>query len=223
MNPYIKICLLLLINYYSFTLAGIWFGILSLSLTIYKILSLLGLTKSPIINLSHFDDGITYTKDYLGAYSKQKEAFTEATKLIETFKLQDYVIIALYYDYPGSVEESQLRSSIGIYKKKGFENKESEDFEKYCEQNGYNKNELPSCKALFSHWDFLNFAAMIIGIQKFYKLIEKNLDNTEYRKKYRIDKSKITAFLEVYETMNSMSFYVPIENEEKFMIYKKEK
>ena len=223
MNPYIKIGLLLLINYYCFTLAGVWFGILSLSITIYKILSLLGLTKSPVINLSHFDEGITYTKDYLGSYSKLKEAFMEATKLIDTFKLQDYVIIALYYDNPGSVEESKLRSSIGIYKKKGFENKESEDFEKYCEQNEFNRNELPSCKALYSQWDFLNFAAMVVGIKKFYKLIKQNLDNAEYRQKFRINEGKITAFLEVYETMNSMSFYVPIQNEEKFMIYKKEK
>ena len=222
MNPYIKICLLLLINYFCFTLAGVWFGILSLGITIYKILSLLGITKTPIINLGHFAEGITYTKDYLGSYSKQRDAFMEALKLIEIFKLQDFAIIALYYDTPGKVEESKQRCSIGLYKKKSFENKESEEFEKYCQENGYNKNELPNCRALYSNWDYLNFAAMIVGSQKVYKMLESNLKNDEFKKKYSIDESKITVSLEVYENMNSMSFYIPIENGDKFLIFKKD-
>ena len=222
MHIIFKISLLLLLNYYCFTLAGLWFGFISLGIIIYKILSYLGITRNPEIFLGHFDEGITFTKDYYGSYTTHKEAFCEALRLIETYNLQNYIVIALYYDSPGYVEEDKLRSSIGIYTKKSFYNNENEEFEKYCQENGYNKNELPSSSSLFCNWEFFNFTSMIIGVQKFYKLMFSKLKNGDYKKEYNIDESKIKIMIESYDYPNStMTFYVPIQNNDKYMIFKK--
>lgn len=225
MNGYIRIALLFIINFICFKLVGFWFGIISSFIVIYRILTLIGITRTPIIYRGFFIDGISYTKDYLGPYSKHQEAFMEAGKLIETYKLKNFVVIALYYDSPSTIEESKLRSSIGIYKKNIAKSEEiPEDFEKYCEQNGYNKNELPRADAIYSNWDYFNFISMMIGIQKFYKLINNKLKDEYFKKQYKVDEKKLKAFIEVYECHNnSMSFYVPITKGDNFMVFKKDK
>ena len=224
MHTYFKIALLFLLNYFSFTLAGIWYGLISLGMTIYKILSYIGITRTPKILIGRFEEGITYTKDYYGSYTKHKEAFYEASRLIKTYNLKNYIIIALYYDSPTSVEEDKLRSSIGVYIKKELHNKESEEFENYCLSHGFNKNQLPCSPSLYSNWEYFNFFSMIIGVQKFYKIMFTNLGNGYYKKKYNIDESKIKNMIEVYEDLGtSMTFYVPIENNDKFMVFKKNK
>ena len=224
MNPYIKIGLLFLLNYYCFELGGIWFGLISLGINIYKILSLLGITWNPTIFLGRFEEGLVYTKDYYGSYTNHKEAFLEASKIIETFKLKNYILIALYYDSPINVEESKLRSSIGIYRKKGFKEIISEELDKYCEEKGYNKTELPETPSLYCIWEYFNYSSMIKGIQKFYNSININLKNDNFKKKFNVDESKIGTFIEVYEDINSsMNFYIPIGNKQRFMIFKKDK
>ena len=224
MHIVFKISLLLLLNYYCFTLAGLWFGFISLGITIYKILSYLGFTRNPEIFLGRFEEGITFTKDYYGSYTKHQEAFCEAATLIKTYNLQNYIVIAFYYDSPGNVADDKLRSSIGIYTKKSFYNKENEELEKYCQENGYNKNELPSSPSLYCNWEYFNFFSMIIGIQKFYKLMFSNLKNGIYKKEYNIDESKIKTMIEAYDDLEStMTFYVPIQNNDKYMIFKKDK
>ena len=224
MHAYFKISLLLLINYYCFTLSGLFFGFISIGITIYKILSYLGIARNPNIFWGCFEEGITFTKDYYGSYTKHQDAFCEASNLIKSYNLKNYIVIALYFDKPGSMEEDKLRSSIGIYAKKSLYNKENEEFEKYCQENGFNKNELPSSPSLYCNWEYFNFYSMIIGVQKFYKLMFINLANGNYKKEFNIDENKIKNMIEVYEDLDSsMTFYVPIENNDKFMIFKKNK
>ena len=75
----------------------------------------------------------------------------------------------IYYDQPGEVEESKLRSSVGIYKKNMTKIAEQipEDLEKYCESKGYIKNELPMADSLYSNWDYINVFSMMLGIAKY--------------------------------------------------------
>ena len=225
MNIYVRILLLIIINLLCFKLAGFWIGMICSCIVVYKILSFFGITRTPSIFVGSFVEGISFTKDYFGSYTKHQKEFMEAGQLIEKFKLKDYSLIALYYDSPNSVEENKLRCSIGIYtKSKNSIEKITEEFEKYCEENGYNKNELPNARSLYSNWDYFNFASMIIGIQKFYKLIYKNLKDDNFKKLFKVDESKIKAMIEVYERSNdSMSFYVPLINGEKFMLFKNNK
>ena len=225
MNIYVKILLLIFLNYLCYIFAGFWLGLIASCIIVYKILSYFGITRVPNISEGHFVEGLSFTKDYFGSYKNHQKEFMEACQLIQRFKLKDFIVIALYYDSPNSVEENKLRSSIGIYTK----NKDSienitEEFEKYCEENGYNKNELPNSRSLFCNWEYFNFVSMIIGVQKFYKLMDKNLKDDSFKKTFRIDESKIKASIEVYELdHNSMCFYIPLINGDKFMLFKKDK
>ena len=148
MNVYVKILLLIFINYLCYAYTHFWLGLIASCIIIYKILSYFGITRTPKILVEHFAEGLSFTKDYYGSYRKHHNEFMEACQLIQKFKLKDFLIIALYYDSPNSVEERKLRSSIGIYtKNKSFIENIPKEFEKYCEENGYNKNELPSSRS----------------------------------------------------------------------------
>ena len=222
MNPYTKISLLFITNFLAFKIGGLWIGLISLCIVVYKILNIIGYTRNPSIFKGSFQNGISFTKDYVGPYSQHKDAFLEATKLIETYKLKNFVVFAIYYDMPNTVEESKLKCSIGIYQK-NFD-KVPEEFERYCEQNGYNKNELPNANSLYSSWEYINYSSMMIGINKFYKIMNYNLKDANFKRIFRVDESKIKVFIEVYEQPNSyMSFYIPLLNSEKFLIFKKDK
>ena len=120
--------------------------------------------------------------------------------------------------------DNKLKSSRGIYTKKSFNNKENEELEKFCQENGYNKNELPSSPSVYCNWEYFNFYSMIIGLQKFYKLMFSNLDKGIYKKEYNIDEIKIKTMIEAYDDLEStMTFYVLIQNNDKYMIFKRDK
>jgi len=223
MNPFCSIILLLYTNYLVYHYSGIFLGLISSLIVIYKISYILGKTRTPTIFLGSFQQGLSYTKDYFGSYTQHKGAFLEAKKLIEKYKLKDFVLIAIYYDKPGSMDDNKLRSSIGIYKRsKWSPEKIPEEFEKYCEENGYNKTELPDTSSLCCIWDYFNYNSMMIGIQKFYKLFEVKIRDGNFRKMYNIDENKTKISIEVYESIDSyISFYVPLTNNENFMVFKK--
>ena len=223
MNPFCSIILLLYTNYLVYHYSGIFLGLISSLIVIYKISYILGKTRTPTIFLGSFQQGLSYTKDYFGSYTQHKGAFLEAKKLIEKYKLKDFVLIAIYYDKPGSMDDNKLRSSIGIYKRsKWSPEKIPEEFEKYCEENGYNKTELPDASSLCCIWDYFNYSSMMIGIQKFYKLFEVKIRDGNFRKMYNIDENKTKISIEVYESIDSyISFYVPLTNNENFMVFKK--
>jgi len=223
MNPFCSIILLLYTNYLVYHYSGIFLGLISSLIVIYKISYILGKTRTPTIFLGSFQQGLSYTKDYFGSYTQHKGAFLEAKKLIEKYKLKDFVLIAIYYDKPGSMDDNKLRSSIGIYKRsKWSPEKIPEEFEKYCEENGYNKTELPDTSSLCCIWDYFNYNSMMIGIKKFYKLFEVKIRDGNFRKMYNIDENKTKISIEVYESIDSyISFYVPLTNNENFMVFKK--
>jgi len=225
MNVYAKILLLIFINLLCYAFTGFWIGLFASCILIYKILSYFGITRTPNIFIGHFEEGLSFTKDYYGSYKKHKKEFMEACQLIQKFKLKDFLVIALYYDSPDSVEEKKLRCSIGIYTKNiNFVENIPKEFEKYCEENGYNKNELPSSRSLYCNWKYFNFLSMIIGVIKFYKLMEKNMKDDNFKETFRVDESQIKASIEVYEMdHSSVSFYLPLANGDKFMLFKKEK
>ena len=177
------------------------------------------------MGIGDWAQGLSYTKDYFGSYTQHKLAFAEASKLIKTFNLKGFVLIAIYYDKPGTMDDNKLRSSIGIYKRSRWSSEKiSEEFEKYCEQNGYNKTELPDTSSLCCIWDYFNYDTMMIGVQKFYKLLDLKIRDDNFKKTFNIDENKTKISVEVYENIDSnISFYVPLVNTENFMVFKKNK
>ena len=221
MNPFIRLVLLLAVDIYIFMNFGKLYGFLGLGVIIFRFLHIFGFTRSPQIYRGAFSEGVAYLKDYQGPY-KNPEAYKEAAYLINTYKLKGFLVIGIFYDRPGEVPEEKLRSSIGIYRRnQGFPDPVPKEFESYCQTNNYYSVDLPMNSCIYSTWEFSNSFTMVMGIMKFYALMKKNLEDAMFRKMYKI-KENPKVCIELYESESKMEFYVPIANEEKFLVYKKD-
>ena len=221
MNPFIRLVLLLAVDIYIFMNFGKLYGFLGLGVIIFRFLHIFGFTRSPQIYRGAFSEGVAYLKDYQGSY-KNPEAYKEAAYLINTYKLKGFLVIGIFYDRPGEVPEEKLRSSIGIYRRnQGFPDPVPKEFESYCQTNNYYSVDLPMNSCIYSTWEFSNSFTMVMGIMKFYALMKKNLEDAMFRKMYKI-KENPKVCIELYESESKMEFYIPIANEDKFLVYKKE-
>ena len=221
MNPFIRLVLLLAVDIYIFMNFGKLYGFLGLGVIIFRFLHIFGFTRSPQIYHGAFSEGVAYLKDYQGSY-KNPEAYKEAAYLINTYKLKGFLVIGIFYDRPGEVPEEKLRSSIGIYRRnQGFPDPVPKEFESYCQTNNYYSADLPMNSCIYSTWEFSNSFTMVMGIMKFYALMKKNLEDAMFRKMYKI-KENPKVCIELYESESKLEFYIPIANEEKFLVYKKE-
>ena len=215
--------LYLIINLLAFKLGGFWLGLIALCIIIYKLLDMFGIIRNIIFYRGSFADGIVFTKDYYGSYNNLQEAFNEAKKLISTYQLKDFLIIGIYYDKADSPDQNKLRSSIGIYKpNRGFPDKVPEEFERYCQNNEYNKNELPNSNSLYASWEYFNTFTLINGIRKFKSLLYSKLKDPSFKRLFKVDENKVKVIVEVYKE-KEVNFYVPLLNVDKFMLFKKDK
>ena len=200
---------------------GKLYGFLGLGVIIFRFLHIFGFTRSPQIYRGAFSEGVAYLKDYQGSY-KNPEAYKEAAYLINTYKLKGFLVIGIFYDKPGEVPEEKLRSSIGIYRRnQGFPDPVPKEFESYCQTNNYYSVDLPMNSCIYSTWEFSNSFTMVMGIMKFYALMKKNLEDAMFRKMYKI-KENPKVCIELYESESKLEFYIPIANEDKFLVYKKD-
>ena len=221
MNPFIRLVLLLAVDIYIFMNFGKLYGFLGLGVIIFRFLHIFGFTRSPQIYRGAFSEGVAYLKDYQGSY-KNPEAYKEAAYLINTYKLKGFLVIGIFYDRPGEVPEEKLRSSIGIYRRnQGFPDPVPKEFESYCQTNNYYSVDLPMNSCIYSTWEFSNSFTMVMGIMKFYSLMKKNLEDAMFRKMYKI-KENPKVCIELYESESKLEFYIPIANEDKFLVYKKD-
>ena len=215
--------LYLIINLLAFKLGGFWLGLIALCIVIYKLLDMFGIIRNIIIYKGSFGDGIVFTKDYYGSYNNLQQAFNEAKKLISTYQLKDFLIIGIYYDKADSPDQNKLRSSIGIYKpNRGFPDKVPEEFERYCQNNEYNKNELPNTSSLYASWDYFNTFTLITGIKKFKSTLYSKIKDPSFKRLFKVDESKVKIIVEVYKE-KEVNFYVPLLNVDKFMLFQKDK
>ena len=221
MNPFIRLVLLLAVDIYIFMNFGKLYGFLGLGVIIFRFLHIFGFTRSPQIYRGAFSEGVAYLKDYQGSY-KNPEVYKEAAYLINTYKLKGFLVIGIFYDRPGEVPEEKLRSSIGIYRRnQGFPDPVPKEFESYCQTNNYYSVDLPMNSCIYSTWEFSNSFTMVMGIMKFYALMKKNLEDAMFRKMYKI-KENPKVCIELYESESKLEFYIPIANEDKFLVYKKD-
>lgn len=225
MNGLVKIAILIALNIGAFFIAGKIAGLICTAIVLYKILNILGFTRSPSLFKGGINEGVVYTKDYIGPYSKVfGPACKECLGLIKDLKLKDYVVIGIYYDRPGTVEESKMRSSIGIYKKNvGFPEKLPDATERILIDKGYNYNEFNSTNSLYSSWEYSNLMTLMMGIKKFYTLLDNKLKDAVFKRQYRVKEEEIKVCIEIYETDSKVVFYVPLIGASKFLFFKKDK
>lgn len=220
---YFKIGLYLFINLLAYLIGGFWIGLIAFCIVVYKLLDIFGFIRKITFYRGSFGDGIVFTKDYYGPYDNLSQAFNEAKKLIATYQLKDFYVIGIYYDKHDSPDKNKLRSSIGIYKQnRGFPDKVPEEFERYCEKNEYNKNELPNSSSVYCNWEFFNDFTLTTGIKKYYSLLDSKLKDSSFKKLFKVDEKKVKVIVEVYKE-KEVNFYVPLLNVDKFMLFKKDK
>ena len=54
--------------------------------------------------------------------------------------------------------------------------------------------------------------------------MDKNMKDDNFKETFKVDESQIKASIEVYKfDHSSMSFYIPLVNGDKFMLFKKDK
>ena len=217
----IKFAILFLVDFVIYKYVGLIPALIGLAIIIYRISNAIGFTRSIQIYKGNLSEGIVYTKDYTGSYKKVGEMFKESREILKRFKMEKtYAIIGIYYDYQDKVPEGKQRASIGIYKKKSTDFiKPNEELEKYVLENGYKKNAIPSTPSLYSDWYFMNMLSLIVGIDKFYKELNLNLENETFRKQYKVKSKEYKCSLELYDSPDVVKFYVPTTNEDKFMIH----
>ena len=223
MNPFLLSGLSILLGLFLLLYKGLLFAIIPLAFGFYKILHTLGIIRNPEFFRGSFAEGVAYVKDYVG--EDNREAFIEASRLIRNFNLKDFIIIAIYYDKIKTVENGKQRSSIGIFKRiKTFPEKMPEEFERYCAENGFNQFELPGAASIYSQWFYYSSYILMVGVQKFYSSLKKQLYNETFKRNQKIrDPDLITISIELYEFEQKISFYVPVLFREKFMLYQKDK
>jgi hypothetical protein len=111
--------------------------------------------------------------------------------------------------------------NYGIYKKVNVKNfKPNEDLEKYMTEEKFNKAELSNTNSLYSSWEYINTFSMILGISKFYQTLDKSLKDQHFLKQYRMKVDQFKLCIELYDSENSMSFFIPLINHEQFMLHK---
>ena len=216
-----KVLILISIDILLFYKFGFWPGIIGLPFIIWKILDIFGITRKITFSRGTFTTGMVFLKDYQGPYFKNKEAFAEAANLIKSFKLKDYIIIGIYYDKPGEVDESKLRYSIGIYKKKI--DKPDTSLERFCNSKDFYYAELPEAASIYSSWDYSNSFTMMMGISKFKYGLEQKLQDPDFKKTFKLKDTDCKIIIELYETNSSIQFYAPFSKVDKFKLYKKDK
>ena len=223
-NPYVSVAVLFFASFIILILKHPILALIPLGIAIYKTLSILGLIRKCGFFRGSFVEGVVFTKDYIGPYSNNQIAFQEALRLIRNFKLKDYVIIAIYYDLPEN-DDKNLKYSVGVYRKNvGFPEKPPAEFERYCNENGYNQTELPNATSLYSSWEFHSFYTLKIGIKKFYDSLKQNLNDDNFKRAYKIrDASLLKTCIELYESESLVSFHVPLLFADKFNVFKKDK
>lgn len=217
----LRICILLGTIGCMFYFLGVIPGILGLAIGIYRIANEFGVFKTAKIFKGCFTSGHAYVKEFTGSYKSNGKMFEEANQIIQKFKKEkEYNVISIYYDNPDKTPEGKQKGVVGIYKKKlTSEFQIDKEIESYALENGYKKAEFPMSTSLYCSWDFTNPICMIFGIKKFYSELNKNYQNTQFRKQYKIVKDTYDCCIEIFETKTKMVFYVPTVNEKAFMIH----
>ena len=225
MSPEIRIFILLIINLLCYYLFGFHIAAFSFLITIYRVLSIYKITTTPHLFQNNFRAGICYIKDYTGGYTSHSDVWAYMCKLKEEKNLNDF------YDQPqkDKEKEKQQRCSIGFYLKNDADEniQVPEEIEKcLIVEEKFRKHNLVGAKSIYCCWDYFNSFTMMLGIKKFYSLIQKKINSKKFMNAYNIKKEQINVGIEVYENFfgeQNIHFYFPFQNNDKFFLYGKEK
>lgn len=212
---------LLLYYFISFRVGAIAFVLVFL-----KILWDVGLFTPIKFSNGQFKHSEIYYICYTGEYMNVGKEFAKINEIFKKFNLDKYVYnsIGIYYDDPKKMtDKSKCRAVLGICKDSSdFHRNKSvnQPLEEYLRENNFRKAEIPDTNCLRVTFPYVNMISMLIGIKKFYKALNSNLSDENFKRSFRVDSKKISCTVEIYAE-NEMVFYVPLQNNEKFNLHTK--
>jgi len=227
---FLKYLLFFVIDFCIFCKFGMNLGIIGLAIIIFRILRDVGYLRNVTFAKGSIFEGIAFLKDYKCSFAYLEHAFKDASNMIDRFNLKEknkeFYVIAIYYDIL-TTKEDEMKCSIGIYQKNiGFEEKQKEELEQYCRENGYNKFELPTQSSLYSSWEIstiFNKISMFLGIRTFFASFKANIKNADFIKSYKLKEEKCNTVIQIIEHNKNITFSVPKIDETKFHFYAKDK
>ena len=227
----------LIFCFYSFKHSFIFFLLISL-IFIWQSKFFRGVT----FNLYLLKNSDIFYIDYLGDYYQISKEFEKLAVLLKKFNLSRscYNIFAVYYENPQKADPKTFRAIIGIMKEIKKDNditnhtnngsttnnnkltSKEEEFMDYLVKNKFRKAVIPETESVFSYFPFSNEMSQTIGIKKFYSTLDSSLQDEEFKRKFNIDKKKFKIIFEVYKN-DTIFFYIPLRNYERFNLLTKEK
>lgn len=221
MHTLIRIFLLLIISFCCFHFVSFGTGIISIIISIYCLLVIFGVLKKVQIFQNHFPPGICYLKVYQNSNSNIGDIFNQLNQFKKDNKLGDFLLIAFYYNEPGSFSQKKEKCSLGLYQKGNINN--PKELDEIFVKQGFIKHELVDTKCIYCCWDYFFNFSLNIGKRKFYKLMEKKFKSNNFTEAFKIDVIDIKVSIEIYDSFedNRVYFYIPFKNVEKYNLLEK--
>jgi hypothetical protein len=161
--------------------------------------------------------------EYLGDfYTINKELF-KLEVILKKFNLtrSNYNICVINYELQNKVDSNHTKAIIGILKEN--ENKvgwKEEEFLDYLVKNKFKRALIPETESIVSHFPVSNEISRAIGIKKYFSTLDSSIEDEDFKKKFNIDKKKMKVIL-VLHKLDSLSFYIPLKNNERFNLLSK--
>jgi hypothetical protein len=162
--------------------------------------------------------------EYLGDFYTISKELVKLEVILKKFNLPRsyYNICVINYELPNKVDSNNIKAIIGILKEN--ENKLSskeEEFLDYLVKNKFKRALLPETESVVSNFPISNEISRTIGTKKYYSTLDSSLEDEEFKKKFNIDKKKLKVILVVHK-LDSICFYIPMKNNERFNLVSKQ-
>ena len=149
-------------------------------------------------------------KTHTGAYSDTSALFSEFFNWRAAQKLSQSHLFGIYYDDPGRVEESKLRSEVGLT----LSEEEYDQFSKTMQKNGFHFKKLDARKYIFTTFPYKNTASIFLGLFKAYPALKKYAKRQGHSSTYSYKETdhQNQFAMEIYdESGRNISYLITIE------------
>ena len=149
-------------------------GILLSGIVAY--LGYMGLFQDMKVSESSFGPYHLVYKEHIGPYPEVKKIFEEMQEYKKKGKFDTEMAFGIYYDDPGKVEKSKLRSEIGFV----LNEEESKKLQGENPENDIKFKLLSPRRYFYTTFPYKNMGSFFLGVIKAYPALEKYGDTKNY-------------------------------------------
>lgn len=189
-------------------------------LLIYTILLDLNILSETKFSFGTFKQKTIFFMNLKENYADSHFHFTKANQILKKFKVDknpEIGLFGMYFDNASHVGTDKTRYIVGIYFKEGII--PSPELEEHFILQGWSKGVTSLCSAIVSRVRVVHHLVSFIAIKRYYKDLQRNLCDTKFLKKFKIENaSSIPCVIEIYK-QNIVEMYLPISHQSSFGFY----